>query len=251
MLVTRVDKEPTDITRVVVDMGWWLDVNETITQIVSAEVIQGMSGWSEAPYPPPDSPPPYDPTPLILLSSTLDAVGRSFILFTEFGTPGVAYTVQLIMDGTSQRRITVEVGVQVMGTPPEQPMPLPTPPVGPGVDPLDWYLPLKGGKMEGPLYLFHDPKYPTEAVTKHYVDGMSFVGGPFMPEAGGTFTGAVSMGESALTLSATSPIDPLEAASKQYVDGLLGSVTAPFVPLSGATMTGLLVLSDDPVDPLG
>jgi len=123
--------------------------------------------------------------------------------------------------------------------------------VGPGVDPLDWYLPLKGGKMEGPLYLFHDPKYPTEAVTKHYVDGMSFVGGPFMPEAGGTFTGAVSMGESALTLSATSPIDPLEAASKQYVDGLLGSVTAPFVPLSGATMTGLLVLSDDPVDPLG
>jgi len=46
MLVTRVDKEPTDITRVVVDMGWWLDVNETITQIVSAEVIQGMSGWS-------------------------------------------------------------------------------------------------------------------------------------------------------------------------------------------------------------
>ena len=57
-LQARVYKEPPDITRIVVDMAWWLDVNEIITQIVSSEVIQGMSGWSEAPYPPPDSPPP-------------------------------------------------------------------------------------------------------------------------------------------------------------------------------------------------
>ena len=93
----------------------------------------------------------------------------------------MAYTIQFIVDGTSQRRVTFEVGVQLTGVPPEQPMPLPPPAMGAGQDPQDWYLPLKGGKMEGPLYLFHDPKYPTEAVTKHYVDrGGGLAGGPFM-----------------------------------------------------------------------
>jgi hypothetical protein len=250
MLVIRVDKETPDITRIVVDMAWWLDPNEHITQIVSAEVIEGMSGWSEAPYPPPDSPPPYDPTPLILNSVALDATQRLLIMFVEFGTAGLAYTVQFIVDGTSARRVTFEVGVQITGVPPEQPMPLPPPPLGPGINPLDWYLPLKGGKMEGPLYLFRNPRYPTEAVTKHYVDGMSWVSGPYMPEAGGEFTGPVSMGESTLTLAPDGPWEPLDAASKQYVDGLIGTMTLPYLPLSGGTMGGLLTLAVEPLDPM-
>jgi len=250
MLVTRVDKESPDITRIVVDLAWWLDPNEHITQIVSAEVIQGMSGWSEAPYPPPDSPPPYDPTPLILNSVALDATQRMLGMFVEFGSPGVAYTIQFIVDGTSQRRLTFEVGVQITGIPLEEPKPLPPPPSeAAGSGDGERYVNIKGGTMEGPLYLFHDPVYPTEAVTKHYVDrGGGLAGGPFMAESGGEFTGPVSMGDSALTLSPTSPTDPLEAASKQYVDGLVGTITAPYLPLSGGTMLGMLTLAVEPLD---
>jgi len=220
-LQARVYKEPPDITRIVVDMAWWLDVNEIITQIVSSEVIQGMSGWSEAPYPPPDSPPPYDPTPLILREVLLDATHRQLIIFVEFGTSGVAYTLQFILDGSTNRRITFEVGVQVTGVPPEQPMPLPPLPPGAGQQPGDRYLNILGGMMEGELYLFHDPLYPTEAATKAYVDGVvagAAPGGSFMPISGGTFTGPVHMGSSLLTLSQATPVGQFEAVAKWYVD---------------------------------
>ena len=222
MLVARVDKEPPDITRIVVDMSWWLDVNEIFTQIVSSEVIQGMSGWSEAPYPPPDSPPPYDPTPLILAQAGFDVTHRQLIIFVEFGTSGVAYTLQFVLEGTSQRRITIEVGVQTMGVPPEQPLPLPPPPseaAGSGGN--DRYLNIMGGTMEGPLYLFHEPAYPTEAATKNYVDSRiqgSLPGETFMPTAGGTFTGPVSMGSSTLSLSQATPAGQFDAVAKWYVD---------------------------------
>lgn len=246
MLLERIDKEPADVTRIVVDMSWWLDQNEIITEIVSQEVIQGMAGWSEAPYPPRDSPPPYDPTPLLLFSATLDEFSRQLITFVEFGTSGVAYTLRFVLAGTPPRQVTIELGVQVKGVPPEEPLPVPVPippsPASQGALALS----ITGGTMQGPLYLFQNPKYPTEAVTKHYVDGMTWVSGPYMPEAGGTFTGPVVMTDT-LTLQAHDPVDPLQAASKQYVDGRVATILAPYVPIAGATMTGLLTLSGDPV----
>ena len=217
MLITRVNKEPPDITRVIVDMSWWLDTHEIVTKIVSSEVITGMSGWSESPYPPPGSPPPYDPTPLLLLSSTMDVTNRQLIIFVEFGTSGVAYTLQFILDGSSSRRITFEVGVQLTGVPPEQPMPLPPPPSGAaGQEPGARYLNILGGMMEGELYLFHDPLYPTEAATKAYVDSVvgSGGGGPsgdFLPLTGGALTGP-------LFLPSALPTINTQAAHKLYVD---------------------------------
>ena len=59
------------------------------------------------------------------------------------------------------------------------------------------------------------------------------------------------MGVSALTLSPTSPLDPLEAASKQYVDGQVATIVAPYLPLSGGTMIGDLLLNADPTDVMG
>ena len=35
MLVDRIDKETTDIARIVGDMPWWLDPGETIAEILS------------------------------------------------------------------------------------------------------------------------------------------------------------------------------------------------------------------------
>lgn len=174
MLLDRIDKADTDQTRAVLDMTWWLDPGEVISQVVSAEVIQGMSGWSEAPYPPRgDLPPPYDPTPVLMPTVVLDASQKQLVVFVEFGTPGVAYTCQFVLEGTSARRITVELGVQVTGVPLKQPMPLPPPPSeAAGQGPVAAYVNIEGATMKGPFYLVHDPQYPTEAATKAYVDAL-------------------------------------------------------------------------------
>jgi hypothetical protein len=250
MLLDRIDKETTDHTRIITDMAWWLDTGETIKDIVSVEVIQGMAGWSEAPYPPPDSPPPYDPTPIIITTIALDASKKQLILFVQYGTPGVAYTIQTILFGTSDRQITFELGVQVTGVPLEEPLPLPPlPSDAAGQEPGAMYLNIKGGIMQGPLYLFHDPVYSTEPVTKHYVDTLAFAGGPFMLESGGTFTGPVTHND-ILTLHALDPVGPLEATSKQYVDGQVASINTAYLPLVGGELTGPLLLADDPALPL-
>ena len=243
MLLERVDKEPPDLTRIVADMAWWLDEGETIADILSSEIIQGMAGWSEAPYPPRDAPPPYDPTPVKFRGISVDAQARQLIVLVEFGTSGVAYTLRFVLLGTSQRKVTIELGVQVTGVPPEEPLPVPVPipPMKQGALALS----ITGGTMQGPLYLFQDPLYPTEAATKDYVDGMSWVGGPYMPEAGGTFTGPVVMTDT-LTLAPDDPTDPLGATTKQYVDGRVASVGTPYLRLSGGTMTGSLILAGDP-----
>lgn len=247
MLLDRIDKEPTDRSRVIVDMSWWLDQGEIITGIISQEVIQGMAGWSEAPYPPRgDFPPPYDPTPLVMLNPALDATKKQLVVFVEFGTAGVAYTLRFVLLGTSQREITVEVGVQVTGVPPEEPKPLPNPPSeAAGQQPGDLYLNIKGGTMQGPLYLFESPKYPTEAVTKNYVDSLTWAAGPFMPEAGGAFTGPVAM-QDTLTLHPLDPVNPLEATPKQYVDGKVASMSTAYLPLVGGTLLGPLLLNANP-----
>ena len=244
MLVERINKETTDVSRIVADMTWWLDADETLTDILSTEVIQGMSGWSEAPFPPPDSPPPFDPTPLLLIGTAIDASSRQVIAFVEFGTAGVAYTIRVILRGTSQREVTIELGVQVTGVPPEEPMPLPPPPSeAAGQGPTAAYLNIKGGTMQGPLYLFEKPFYPTEAATKQYVDSMDWVGGPYLPLAGGVVDGPVTFNNT-VTLQLQDPIGPLEATTKQYVDGRIQAIMGgPFLPLAGGVLTGPLTVN--------
>ena len=79
------------------------------------------------------------------------------------------------------------------------------------------FLSLAGGQMTGALLLPPtDPIAPDEAVRKAYVDSLMFAAGPFMPASGGTFSGPVTFTSSA-TLSGN-PLNPLDAAPKQYVD---------------------------------
>jgi len=125
MLMDRVTKETTDYTRIELDMSWWLDPGETISRIVSWQIILGTTGWSEAPYPPPGSPPPYDPSTLYFGTIEADPSQTVLIAFVQSGTPGLVYTTQFVLDGTSKRRVTVEAGVQVLGVPPTPPVPPP------------------------------------------------------------------------------------------------------------------------------
>jgi hypothetical protein len=118
MFIDRIDKETTDISRVVLDMGWWLDAGETLTTVVSSEILVGMFGWSEPPYPPFGSQQPFDITPLQFDRPVeIDDTGTQLVVFVKIGSPGVAYTCQFVLDGTSTRRVTIELGVQVTGVP--------------------------------------------------------------------------------------------------------------------------------------
>ena len=114
------------------------------------------------------------------------------------------------------------------------------------------FLSLAGGQMTGALLLPPtDPIAPDEAVRKAYVDSLTFAAGPFMPASGGTFSGPVTFTSSA-TLSGN-PLNPLDAAPKQYVDSATNqannalTVASAAVRRAGDTMTGLLTLSSDPV----
>ena len=113
MLITRAAKETTDYTRVDMDMSWWLDPGERITTVVTSAISLGTPGWSEAPYPPLDSPTPDDPTPLSFRDIAIDADGKGLTVFVEFGTPGNVYVCTFVLDGGSTRRVTVEASVQV------------------------------------------------------------------------------------------------------------------------------------------
>jgi hypothetical protein len=238
MLIDRIVKETTDVSRLIEDLDAFLDSSEVVTEIVSATIATGTTGWGFIPYPPNAAPPPYDPTPLLFRSFTLDAANRNLIFFVEFGTPGLFYTCTFVLRGTSGRDTTVEVVVQVTGVPPiQQDIPMPVPPA-----PAPTHaLPLAGGVMTGPLYLFEDPLYPTEAATKSYVDHVSGIsGGPYLSLYGGTMQGPLVL--------AGAPVNPDDATTKFYVDTVMGS--SGWLPLSGGTMTGGLVLATDPVHPL-
>lgn len=168
MLVERVTKETADVVRVSVPMLWWLDSGEVMVPPVQTSVMLGSTGWSEAPFPPPGSPDPYDPTPLIMHGAAIDVTGTTLEAYLHNGTPGNVYTCQLLVTGKSSlRKIALEIGVQVSGEPPDPPIKLPEPPG----DQKNWYLSLAGGTMEGPLYLARPPQLPSEAATKAYVDG--------------------------------------------------------------------------------
>lgn len=118
------------------------------------------------------------------------------------------------------------------------------------------FLATAGGTMTGVLFLTPGaPTAPTQAVPKSYVDSLTFASGPFMPTTGGTFSGPVTH-TSTLTLMGN-PSGLLDAAPKQYVDAVGQTANSGLtvanaaVRRAGDTMTGLLVLSSDPVNPLG
>jgi len=198
---------------VICDLSEFLDDTEVITAVVSADISLGTTGWSLSPYPPPGAPPPYDPTPLLFHSYTLQTSNRTLIVFVNYGTPGNVYTLTFVLSGTSGQHYTFEIGVQVSGTPPVQGyVALPVPPTQGA-----WALPLAGGVMEGPLYLYEDPQYPTEAATKAYVDHIKGVtGGPFLSLTGGVLTGPLEL--------AADPVVALGAATKSYVDAHIASI---------------------------
>jgi hypothetical protein len=108
-----------------------------------------------------------------------------------------------------------------------------------------------GDAMTGPLTLAADPAQPLQAATKQYADLR-------VVKAGDTMTGALTL--------AADPTQPLQAATKQYVDGHSGGIIdAPsdsfaygrvnaawqkVMPLAGGTMTGPIVLANDPTQPM-
>lgn len=275
MLLDRIIKETTDVSRVILDLTEWLDPTEVVKAIVSAEVSLGTTGWSLSPYLPGVAPPPYDPTPLLFQSYTMDATNTQLIVFVAYGTPGNAYTCQFVLAGTSARAITVELAVQISGVPPTLP--------GRGSPPVQQaseFVSLYGDTMQGPLYLFESPRYPTEAATKAYVDNVSGAyGGPYIKVSGGAMEGPLLLAADPtqdlepVTLQygrdnylsrfggavfgpiflAGSPASPTEAASKGYVDAHsfdIGVTDVRYLHITGGTLTGILTLAADPTGPL-
>ena len=86
------------------------------------------------------------------------------------------------------------------------------------------FLPLAGGRMTGPMYLFNDPTDAMMPATKGYVDVHGGGGGgggiPEAPADGGTY-------------------------------GRYNGAWRPALPIAGGTLTGPLVLAGDPTAPLG
>ena len=163
--VGRITKENSDISRTTVDFSGWLDTGETITSVTNATITYGNVGWSTTQPPSNPAATPYDPTTLTFVSTTVVNASTAVQVFLQAGTPGSAYTVSFVVWGTSGRHKTVEIGVQLSGTPPTIPVYNTTTTV-----PLPSYLPLNGGTLLGPVYAYEDPLVPSEVANKHYVD---------------------------------------------------------------------------------
>ena len=177
MLAQRINKEIGDTSRVIVDMTFWLDASETITLVTPVNVMLGGPGWTT--QQPIATPPatPYDPTPLTVYSTTIVNDLTGVQLFLVSGTPGNVYTVQFVVAGSSGRKITMEVGVQLVG-------PVYVPPNIAPAGSLPGFVPTSGNVvMTGPLYMFEDPLNSNEAATKNYVDTALFAGVPALPGA--------------------------------------------------------------------
>ena len=91
------------------------------------------------------------------------------------------------------------------------------------------FVPLAGTTMLGMLTLFADPVNDLDACTKHYADTKAASGESFLPLGGGTMTGM-------LTLFAD-PVGAFDAATKHYVD-LLIPAGGGYLPIAGGTVTG-------------
>ena len=97
---------------------------------------------------------------------------------------------------------------------------------------------MNGSRVTG----LNNPALPQDAATKSYVDTtVTGISGEFLRLSGGTMSGALSMGTSKITGLGT-PTDNADAATKLYVDNAVGGGIA-FVPTTGGTMTGQLVMN--------
>ena len=92
---------------------------------------------------------------------------------------------------------------------------------------------LSGGTMTGNLILNGDPTNNLQAATKQYVDVLGdtvndILDGtealPYLPDNGGTLTGALNMGSNKITMGAT-PTETTDVTNKGYVDGVVKVVS--------------------------
>jgi len=109
------------------------------------------------------------------------------------------------------------------------------------------YLPLAGGTMSGALTLFGPPSLPLHATTKTYVDTADALK---LNLTGGVLTGQLTMSAGFDILLARAPTLDLHAATKVYVDAV-ASAQGNYLLKSGGTMTGPLILNADPGANLG
>lgn len=99
-------------------------------------------------------------------------------------------------------------------------------PIGTG-----YALSLAGGTMEGPVYLWREPRYPTEAASKAYVDfAVGNTGGPFLGINGGHMRGPLLLQQDPVSLS--------EAATRNYVDRTVRNASFGLnsLPLTGGVI---------------
>jgi hypothetical protein len=90
------------------------------------------------------------------------------------------------------------------------------------------YLPLTGGTMTGNIGLpSADPLVATHATHKGYVDAQD---AKKLNLTGGTMTGPINL--------PADPVANLQAATKQYVDNRLATVTGTYLDTRGGAMTG-------------
>jgi len=107
-------------------------------------------------------------------------------------------------------------------------------PVGTG-----FALSLAGGTMEGPVYLWREPRYPTEAASKAYVDFVAGnIGGPFVSLFGAQMRGPLLLHQDPVSMS--------EAVTRNYVDRHVARQLLNFLPLDGGRMNGAIILTRDP-----
>lgn len=112
---------------------------------------------------------------------------------------------------------------------------------------------LSGGTMTGNLILNGDPTNNLQAATKQYVDVLGdtvndIIDGteslPYLPDNGGTLTGALNMGNNKITMGAT-PTATTDVTNKGYVDGVVKVVSDEVDGiLAGTTPITLPIASD-------